>query len=174
MGSGAPAHYDDGQSINVDPQGMWTSGSERVGKLLDDVVDSWKSIGNTWKNLELSWAGETAEEVQQFNYRLQKLQWDLFGSEEHETVGLIYQVRGIVQSAASNYGEAEEAVVKMFDEFTAAIPAKDLPPEDDGEGDGGTPPPVDLGDAYNTTESPVHTLYPNNPDANKPPPPDKE
>ena len=169
MGSGPPAHYDDGQIINVDPQEMWSIGSERVVRLLNDVVESWERIGSIWKNLELSWAGETAEEVEQFNYRLQKLQWELFGSEHSDTPGVIMQALGIAVGAAANYGEAEKAVIKMFDDFAAALPLDDLPPESEGDPDG-TPQPVDLGDAYNVTESPVHTLYPNNPDASKPPP----
>ncbi|WP_432990715.1 hypothetical protein [Dactylosporangium sp. CA-233914] len=150
-------NYDGGQSLDILPWGIWTVGYKSVPAQLLAIVESWNVIAKTWESLKLSWVGESANDAQEFNARLQSLQRQLFGaSGEPRTPGLVEQLCVIAVKAAMNYESADVANIIMLKDFADAINAEPLPPEDAGSGAqpfGRVPPDI--------TESPVIERFPN-------------
>ena len=123
--NGAPSNYDNGaMEIHVDPDGLFDlakPGGPMAGAQ-NDLGTSVSNINNTWNNLKVGWVGATASEAQDFNNKWNTAITQLFGDPNQndkptdisQVSGALPRVLYAIQSAGFNYGEAEDAVVKSF------------------------------------------------------------
>ena len=141
---GAPANYDGGQTIDVDPTALYEAGHDTVPAMLRSVSTAFKSIFDTWDGLKVSWTGDAADASQELKTQLDNIQDRLYGKDDQP--GVIGQMASIAASAAVNYSNVEETNTKMFNDMNNSWDYQPLPPEDDdggGSGDSGAAPSND-------------------------------
>ena len=135
------ANYNDRATrILVDPPQLYDVGQEmsKHGTAIADGVDR---LLNTWKDLKLGWMGQTAESAKEFADRWDNTAYAFFGKEEDAKTegeglgdvkpGVLGKVVKAVQSAANNYGYAEEFAAGLFNKF-----ADNLSSTGEGDSDG--------------------------------------
>jgi hypothetical protein len=111
----APSNYDSaGLFIQVDPNTLYADATGPMKTAAQGVADSIDTIVNTWNDLKLGWMGTSASEAQDFADRWTKAVQRLFGSGDQSDPGAFGRLVDAVQLASVNYGEAEDANVKMF------------------------------------------------------------
>jgi uncharacterized protein YukE len=110
-------------------QDLISAMSTRVLNAVTDIVHSLETINTTLGALKLGWAGQTAAEVQHFGDRWQYIMAQLFGTVPNPQDGVLNIVATALQTAADNYGNAEDSITKMFSklagELTSAGPNSD-------------------------------------------------
>lgn len=160
---GPPANYDNGQTLRIDSVGMYGAGFRNIPNYLSNIADCWSTIDKAWRSVHLSWVGDTADEAQAFNDKLQKIQDRLFGAKILPLLGDVPGVIGrlgiIAATAGANYGSADSTIRKMFQDFYDAVDVAQLPPEgsDSDTPDGTyTGPPLEV---HNVTDPPVTETY---------------
>jgi hypothetical protein len=123
--------------INVYPPAIY-AGARAVSYQIEYIIGQWISIADIWKDLKISWTGESADAAQDLNDRLQKMQVELFGKEGtdggSDIPGILTEVRGAADIAAQNYDKCEESVNRswrMFhDQLLADNPGGEEKPDD--------------------------------------------
>lgn len=147
----AQKDYSDAVTVmRIEPHNMYVYAS-RMKTVLGEIYESWGTIAETWKGLELGWTGESEEAAQAFQARLQAVQKDVFGYEDADGTrhaGVLGQVRGAAVHASVLYGNAEDRVGTMFERFLEALEA---------EGGGEPQPPT------STDKGPITVKYGNGP-----------
>lgn len=122
-----PANYNT-SSIKVDPDTLWTQGFTTLPDQSKAVVGTLTSISDTWNALKLSWFGDSAETAKGWNDNYIKILDRMFGAPGVEFKnlpageGILPKIANAAASAASNFGNAEDAVVKTFQPFIDAKP----------------------------------------------------
>jgi hypothetical protein len=151
--------------IAVSPGTIHDYASMSMAVEIQQIESYWKKISDAWNSLKLGWGGESADAAQAFNARLQDVQNRLFGTPEmgpdgKPTLttdkdgnkvthivkpGVLTQCRMLGVMAAANYGDAEEQVKAMFQDFVNQLT--------DGSSEAVPQPPVDV------TTGPVTEIY---------------
>jgi len=129
------------KTLTIHAMVMWRS-SRTLQHVIFQIEDTWREIGRTWDDLKLGWTGSSSEEAQAFNDKLQRAQNEMFGRKGVEEAdadqpGIMRLLRGKAMGASNHYGQTEQAVMEIFDDFTAALVEK---------GDGKPSAPVDISD----------------------------
>ena len=125
-----PKNYNNStESINVDPDSLWHAGMVTLPDKSKQVGTTLSSIATTWNGLKLSWYGEGADTAAAFNTKWLKLIDRLFGPEKADAdvlpgEAILPKIGGAAATAASNFGNAEDAVVKTFAGFVNAAPGQ--------------------------------------------------
>lgn len=125
-----PANYNtSAQSIRVDPDGLWITSTRTLVDLSTDVSETLSNIVTQWNTLKLSWHGGTADEVADFNTKWAGLLDKLFGPENADAnteygpnQAILLKVASAAATAGSNFGQAEDAVIKVFQPFIDMAP----------------------------------------------------
>jgi hypothetical protein len=123
-----PKNYNDkAQSIKVDPDTLWKDAMVTLPDQSKQVVGTLTSIATTWNNLKLSWYGGSAQEAADFNAKWLRVIDRLFGPDDPNAQvlpgeAILPKIAGAGGTAASNFGQAEDAVVKTFQGFVDAKP----------------------------------------------------
>jgi hypothetical protein len=121
-----PSNYN-ASSIKVDPDTLWVQGNTTLPAKSLEVAGTLSSISTAWNALKLSWFGGTAEEANQWNTDYLKIIDRMFGPEDANATivpgeAILPKIGGAAAAAASNFGNAEDAVVKVFQPFIDAKP----------------------------------------------------
>lgn len=109
-------------TISVDAE-LLLSFSKQVLVQLQGIGSDISTIFSTLDELQLGWAGQTADEAKDFFDRLQACLTVLYGkdgdqgSEQNSMLG---RVAGALDSAGNNYLAAEDAIVDLF-YFTGSV-----------------------------------------------------
>jgi hypothetical protein len=136
----APAVYagsGSGTSIMVDPELLVNLGKQVLG-LLEGIGSDISTLFTTLKNLELGWAGQTAEEAQEFFDRLDACLTALYGKAGSADAkdSLMGRVATALDIAGNNYLAAEDAIVDLF-YFTGSVSDTAIWDSHNGKGGGG-------------------------------------
>jgi hypothetical protein len=117
-----PELYDDpGIVIDVNPDGMFQAVTGPMTAHGKEVADCINEIVKIWNGLKLGWMGRTADEVRDFSERWTASITQLFGTPDDPKSGALSVIGNAVASAAGNYGQAEDIVMKTFDKVTEAL-----------------------------------------------------
>jgi len=103
----------DTATLNVSPGQLYYSG-EMLTNAAIDVVDALNSINATLNGLQLGWAGTTAAEAKDFADQWTAAMIALFGNGKDPKQGTLNQMVTLVNTAAGNFGAAEQAITQMF------------------------------------------------------------
>jgi Proteins of 100 residues with WXG len=138
-----PASYD-GVSMSVEPGPLYFA----AGLIKDNaqsIVAALNTINSTLNDLQLGWAGATAAEAQDFADQWKAAMTGMFGSSNDPSSGVINQVFIAMMSAAANYSNGENSVVRMFSSLQSMLSASDAAQTPDTTpipaGTSGTPDP---------------------------------
>lgn len=157
----APANYDNGQTIYIYPEQVWKQTFYRDSPNKTNTIESqygnipnlmrlmginFKTIADTWDELQLSWAGDSAEAAKDLNDKLQQLQNRLWGmkltdKKDEDVPGVIGQMCAIAAGATINYSQAENSNQQAFSDLRDRVTTEgkpDAPLKDDSI----TDPPV--------------------------------
>ncbi len=107
--------------LDIMPDVMHDYSSRHMRVVIDNITEAWQTIDGTWRQLLLSWTGDSAEAAEEFNQRLWNVQKALFGEKESGTPGILAEIRGATMVASVNYGDAEVRVTEMFDKFLDSL-----------------------------------------------------
>lgn len=88
-----------------------------VADCVAEILASLDSIMKTVKDLDLGWAGATAQEAQDFGDQWYAAMVNLFGSSGQAADGVMNMLVFALLSAGNNYNAAEDAIVQMFSGF---------------------------------------------------------
>jgi uncharacterized protein YukE len=117
----APGNYNDGgMVISVNPDEMFRLATVDMLNHGQTVSDALNSIADIWNGLALGWVGDSASEAQDFNAKWSSAITALFGppgDSPSNPSGALNQIANAVANAAVNYGEAEDANLKMFEQY---------------------------------------------------------
>ncbi|HWS33953.1 MAG TPA: hypothetical protein VN408_14570 [Actinoplanes sp.] len=144
----APATYNDGQTIYIYPEQVWKqtfyvddpnkthttieSQYGNIPNLMRLMGLNFKTIADTWDELKLSWAGDSAEAAQDLNEQLQQLQNRLWGMKltdrkDQDVPGVIGQMCAIAAGATINYSQAENTNQQMMSDLRDRVTAEAKP-----------------------------------------------
>ena len=109
-------------TIAVSPQEMHSCAAVSLKRVMTDISDCWRAIGQTWDSIHIGWIGDSATAADEFNARLTDIQQRLFGvpnpdGKTVKTPGLLDKVRSGVVIASVNYNNAERSVSTMWNDF---------------------------------------------------------
>ncbi|MEU0547342.1 hypothetical protein [Micromonospora sp. NPDC005979] len=126
--SDAPTSYEDSaNAIYVRPGVIYHTAHVSMKAEIAAIIECWNVIADTWKELKLSWVGESAAAADAFNERLDRVQAELFGEPEGDgkdgKPGIFGLIRVVAVQASSNYDNAEHSVFHMFDALSEALGA---------------------------------------------------
>jgi len=147
-----PSNYNNA-SIQVDPNHLYHVAKDIIPILLEGINENLNQISHTWEDLKLGWTGKTAEEAKRFSDRWDLVMRQLFDPPGDQKPGpgegVMSKIANAVGQVAVNFGNAEHAVVEMFQKLTG------------GGGDSGPPSSsrdTNLGAIRedNTAKSPGH------------------
>ncbi|MYS23328.1 MULTISPECIES: WXG100 family type VII secretion target [unclassified Streptomyces] len=119
-----------------------TTLSTAVGEINTDIGD----IMTRLNSLKLTWTGDSATVMNDFNSRWYKAVTDLYGTQMDPAIGILNILTSGLAQAVENYNECEQNVANMFDQFEKTLTAGT-------GGDGGTP----VDDPYGIPEKNYHT-----------------
>lgn len=122
--------YDEA-SLYVDPQGL-VGQSEAMLGLARNVSDSLGRINETFRGLELGWAGRTSEEAQDFADRWEAVMRQLFGTRESPETGVLPVIASGLRMVGANFAVSEQALADFFRQFGEGM-------EGGGDGSGRSP-----------------------------------
>ncbi|GAA1226426.1 hypothetical protein GCM10009665_16210 [Kitasatospora nipponensis] len=131
-GSGADA------TISVDPE-LLLALSKQVLVQLQGIGSDITTIFTTLKELQLGWAGQTADEAQEFFERLEVCLTALYGAandKNGEQNSMLGRVAAALDIAGNNYLGAEDAIVDLF-YFTGSVSDTSIWNAHNGKGGGG-------------------------------------
>jgi hypothetical protein len=114
--AGTTADYDS-SNIYIDPDGLKTKADALLGHA-QNVVDSLTNITNTLTNLQLGWAGQTADEARDFGDRWEAVMGELFGSGDHPEDGVMNAIVDGLLVTRGDFSKAEHALEQMFTQFS--------------------------------------------------------
>jgi len=118
----APSNYDDaGLLIRVNADRIFQSAATDIPNQAQVIANAINNIVQIWNGLKLGWVGTTASEAQQFNDQWTNAVKQLFGTDSDPSSGALPRIADGVALAAINYGEAEDAVTKMFNSLTVGL-----------------------------------------------------
>ncbi|MFJ4438034.1 WXG100 family type VII secretion target [Streptomyces sp. NPDC088923] len=146
-----PADYDFA-TVSVDPQGIEEI-SRRLLGLADNVADAVENIADASFQLQLGWAGTSAEEAKAFGGRWDAVMTEMFGSKKNPGQGVLNVMAGVVDMVAVTFSNTEVKLEQAFHDFTAAL----------GSGDSNVPTsaPPDAPANLDPEESAVLEDFPN-------------
>jgi uncharacterized protein YukE len=124
-----PTNYD-AANLYCDPDGVKVR-ADGLTASAQDVVDSLTNIENTLTDLQLGWAGQTADEAKDFGDRWDAVMRELFGTKEEPDTGVLNAIVDGLLSVRGNYALAEEGLVEFFKNFAGQLSS--------GGGGGSTP-----------------------------------
>jgi uncharacterized protein YukE len=109
-------------TIIVDPE-MLLNFSKQVLSLVDGIGSDISTLFTTLKGLQLGWAGQTADEAQDYFDRLDACMTVLYGKAGDQNSGqtsLMGRIASGLDIAGNNYLAAEDAIVDLF-YFTGSV-----------------------------------------------------
>jgi uncharacterized protein YukE len=130
-----PRHpnYDTGVSkVYVEPDTLGKIGNN-LKQNAQDVASTINNIANTLSDLQLGWAGQTAQEAEDFGNRWTQVMTELFGTHDDPSKGVLNAIVVGLLTAQYGYSTTEQALVTMFNQFRDQLAQ--------GGGDTTTPPP---------------------------------
>jgi hypothetical protein len=119
-----PANYDSTeQKIVANPDDLYQLATVTLVNQSTGVNDTLGKIATTWHNLKLGWYGGTADEADDFTTKWLALIVRFFGPEDPNAQvlpgqAILPKIAAAGGTAAGNLGNAEDAVIKMFNAFT--------------------------------------------------------
>lgn len=123
----APMDYT-GLTISLAPHDLTAAAAEIVGTdtktiggWIGDIVQSLKKIDDALKGLKLSWAGNTAAEVEAFSTRLQGATQMMFGGSGDAVDGSVSRLAMAIGVSGNNYNAAEDGINKILNEMISAF-----------------------------------------------------
>ncbi|MFE0462668.1 WXG100 family type VII secretion target [Kitasatospora sp. NPDC058965] len=137
----APAVYagaGSGTTIAVDPELLVNLGKQVLG-MLEGIGADVAGIFTTLGDLELGWAGQTADEAKEFFDRLDACLTALYGragDADSAKTSLVGRVAAALDIAGNNYLAAEDAIVDLF-YFTGSVSDTAIWDSHNGKGGGG-------------------------------------
>jgi hypothetical protein len=123
-------------NFNVDPVTLHKYSTVDLYNMIHDYNSKLTDLTNAWNSMPGSWAGKTADEVQAFFAKYNKLGQNLFGTgkdnlkDEAAGDAILPKIAAAVAAAASNFDSGEGGVVSAFAAFTT--PDANAP-KDDGQ-----------------------------------------
>jgi uncharacterized protein YukE len=114
-----PASYD-AVTMTVNP-GLLQMSGDMIQDAAEDIVTALNTIDNTLSNLQLGWAGQTAQEAEDFGDQWMAAMTGLFGNANNPKSGVMDQVIVALLTAAGNFSNAEDAVISMFGQLAMGI-----------------------------------------------------
>lgn len=127
-------NYDQVAEFSVAPD-MIAEHGRQILNLADEAAHSIMRIVDSFKRVEVGWAGDTKKEVKDFNDRWAAVMTELFGTEKNPEKGILPAMAGGVQGVAGLFSATERAIVDSFGQFLGALS------ETGSDGDSDTPPP---------------------------------
>lgn len=130
----ATGNYNE-DNFNVDPVTLYKYANTDLFNMIHDYNLKLSALTTAWNSMPGSWAGKTADEVQAFFTKYNKLGQNLFGTgkatlkDEAAGDAILPKIAAAVGAAAGNFDSAEAGVVAAFAAFTTPDPN---PPKDDG------------------------------------------
>jgi uncharacterized protein YukE len=114
------ADYDRCDSFYVAPDDLVKHGNN-IKNHNQTVADSLTNIANTLGDLQLGWAGKTAEEAKAFGDQWNAVAEELFGTDDHPENGVLNAIAGGVLTVADLFSKTEHAIADYFDKFAQAL-----------------------------------------------------
>jgi Proteins of 100 residues with WXG len=115
----SPGNYNyNGVTLTVNPAAMKTAADTIQAEAMT-VSASLESIGNTLSGLQLSWAGTSAAEAQDFANQWSGAIKRIFGSSDSHPGTMNLAVNALL-TAVSNYSVTEESLTTMFVNWASA------------------------------------------------------
>ncbi|WP_372346729.1 WXG100 family type VII secretion target [Streptomyces sp. KL116D] len=113
--------------LSIDPR-LVEEISKALLALADQMVDHIEAVADAAFHLELSWAGDTAQEAKRFMDRWNGVMRELFGSKKHPEDGVLNVMAGTVHVVAAAFSQTEASLEKVFRDFADNLPGgtKDL------------------------------------------------
>jgi hypothetical protein len=116
----AETNYDVVDSFYVYPDELVTHGNN-IKDLGETVADSLLNIIHVLSDLQLGWAGRTADEAKEFGDRWNAVAAELFGAEGKPETGVLSAIVGGLLTVADLFSKTEHALVDYFDKFAQAL-----------------------------------------------------
>jgi hypothetical protein len=110
-----------GLAIEVDPGVIYAYGTKYLPQSVENIAVCLKAIADIWDGLNLGWVGRSKEEADDFNARWNSATTKLFGTKEHPEIGVFYRIGMAAGTGASNYGNADQCVMSMFESITQSL-----------------------------------------------------
>jgi hypothetical protein len=121
MMAGPPGNYNN-TTISVEPDNIYYQATTVIPDCINTIQNSVLKIANAWRGLQLGWVGTTADQVEDFANRWQASIHQLFGTPAQEgsgaSTGILPKIAGAVGLVGANFGNAEHAVVDMFNQIS--------------------------------------------------------
>jgi conjugal transfer/entry exclusion protein len=106
-------NYDQVTDYSVDPKMMKTK-LDNIKHEVQNVQDYLQVVQNALLSLNLAWAGESADEANDFNNRWQRTMDGVWGTKEHPETGVLNSIIGGLSTATNNYGTVESSLYNVF------------------------------------------------------------
>jgi uncharacterized protein YukE len=123
------ADYDTA-SLFVEPDQLKTI-ADNLTANASDVATSTLNITNTLSDLQLGWAGQSAQEANDIANRWDAVMNELFGTEDDPSTGVLNAIVDGLMTARDGFSKTEDALAKLFSQFRDQLTAG---------GAGSTPP----------------------------------
>jgi WXG100 family type VII secretion target len=128
--------YDAVKNIHVEPDTLKTI-ADTLTQHAQDVASSIGNITNTLTDLQLGWAGQSAQEAEDFDNRWVQVMTELFGTKNDPSKGVLNAIVDGLLTARAGFSTTEQALKGMFHNFTDALDKQAQPNSDNST----TPPP---------------------------------
>ncbi|MEU9407507.1 WXG100 family type VII secretion target [Streptomyces sp. NPDC048281] len=119
-----PANYNT-SSIAVDPWSLKSTADE-VKTAVKGIGDDLEAIGDRMSDLRLSWAGDSADVMDDLNNRWNDNATNLFGTKDGTKPGILNTLSGGLTGDALNYSQTESKIQQMFDAFYNGLTGDDM------------------------------------------------
>jgi uncharacterized protein YukE len=117
--SALPENYNS-STLRVDPGGL-TSTLATLTTAIQGINDDISDIMTNLNALKLSWTGDSATVMNDYNARWYKAVTDLFGPEHNPGAGILNVLTSGLAQAVANYNACEQNVADMFNQFETAL-----------------------------------------------------
>jgi uncharacterized protein YukE len=106
----------DSAKLKVWPDGLGLRANNLL-RQAENVAQSLENINGTLSALQLGWAGQTADEAQDFGRRWEGVMKELFGSQDKPEDGVLNAIVDGLLTTGGIYSKTEKALVDMFTKF---------------------------------------------------------
>lgn len=135
MADPSSVNYDQVSVYSVDPATM-KSKLDNMQSEVQNVQDYLQSVMDALSSLDFSWAGESADDANDFNNRWVHTMEQVWGTEEHPEIGVLNAILNGLGTAIDNYGSAESGLRDAFNQML-----QDFGGDGDGQPTPSSPPP---------------------------------
>jgi uncharacterized protein YukE len=114
-----PDNYNS-STLRVDPGGL-SSTLATLSTAIQDINNDIGDIIVRLNALKLSWTGDSATVMDDYNARWLKAVTDLYGTELNPDTGILNVLTSGIAQAVENYNVCEQNVADMFNQFETAL-----------------------------------------------------